>query len=194
MSAATLEKQKKLWEEWAPNHLALLYAKLEPVSRQTWTPIEIGRMGPLLTSKLDRGGFNSDECKQSRHQCPTWKQSHCKEHWLVVTLYDMRTLWSVYKVLHRLQPFNFQLDYSSSVACSSSHCYTNPESKHRSNNKKTNYTTLHSFKILETYCLLQNYWFLTPSVCSHQFGFVSKRSTVQQLLLFFARHPLFFHS
>ena len=108
-----------------PNYLALLYTKLEPVSRQNWTPIEIGRMGPLLTSKLDRDGWSSDECKQNRHQCQTCKQSHCKVRWIVVTLDDIhvRTLLSVYKVLYRLQHFNFQRDYSSSVACSSSHCY-----------------------------------------------------------------------
>ena len=49
-----------------------------PLSRQNWTPFEIGPMGPLLTSKLDRGGSSSDACKQNRHQCRTCKQSHRK--------------------------------------------------------------------------------------------------------------------
>ena len=40
------------------------------VSRQNWTPIEIGPVGPFLTSKSDPGGSNSDACTQS-------SQAHC---------------------------------------------------------------------------------------------------------------------
>ena len=36
-------------------------------SRQNWTPIEIGPMGPFLISKLDRGSFLMD-CAQLHRQ------------------------------------------------------------------------------------------------------------------------------